>query len=42
VFVAVLDGARDVPLVTVRDAAGAVLLACRDGRCAPPRTKGAP
>jgi hypothetical protein len=42
VFVAVLDSARDVPLVTVRDAAGAPLLVCRDGRCAPPRTKGAP
>jgi hypothetical protein len=40
VFVAVLDGARDVPLVTVRDAAGAPLLVCRDGRCAKPN--GAP
>ena len=36
VFVAALDGARDVPLVTARDAAGAVLLVCRDGRCATP------
>ncbi len=34
VFVAALDGARDVPLVTARDASGAVLLICRDGRCA--------
>ena len=34
VFVAALDGAREVPLVTVRDASGAVLLVCRDGRCA--------
>jgi hypothetical protein len=42
VFVAVLDGARDVPLVTVRDASGAVLLTCREGRCAPPTTKGTP
>jgi hypothetical protein len=42
VFVAVLDGARDVPLVTVRDASGAVLLVCRDGRCGRPPTKGSP
>jgi len=42
VFVAVLEGARDVPLVTVRDGAGAVLLVCRDGRCAPPTTRGTP
>jgi hypothetical protein len=42
VFVAVLDGARDVPLVTARDASGAVLLVCRDGRCAPPTTRGTP
>ncbi len=34
VFVAALDGAREVPLVTVRDASGTVLLVCRDGRCA--------
>ena len=34
VFVAALDGAREVPLVTARDASGAVLLVCRDGRCA--------
>jgi hypothetical protein len=40
VFVAVLDGPRDVPLVTVHDAAGAVLLVCREGRCAEPSTKG--
>jgi hypothetical protein len=40
VFVAVLDGAREVPLVTVRDASGAVLLTCREGRCAPPTTRG--
>jgi hypothetical protein len=33
-FVAALDGARDVPLVTARDAWGAVLLVCRNGRCA--------
>ena len=36
VFVAALDGAREVPLVTARDAAGAVLLVCRNGRCAAP------
>lgn len=42
VFVAVLDGARDVPLVTVRDASGAVLLVCREGRCARPTTRGTP
>jgi hypothetical protein len=42
VFVAVLDGARDVPLVTVRDGSGAVMLTCREGRCAPPTTKGNP
>jgi ribosomal protein L18 len=41
VFVAALDGARDVPLVTARDGAGAVLLVCRGGRCtAPPPTEG--
>jgi len=40
IFVAVLDGAREVPLVTVRDASGAVLLTCRKGRCAPPTTRG--
>jgi hypothetical protein len=42
VFVAVLNGARDVPLVTVRDASGAPLLVCREGRCAAPHTKGNP
>jgi hypothetical protein len=42
VFVAVLDGARDVPLVTVRDGAGAALLVCREGRCAPPSAGGTP
>jgi hypothetical protein len=42
VFVAVLDGARDVPLVTVRDGSGAVMLVCREGRCAPPTRRGAP
>jgi hypothetical protein len=36
VFVAALDGAREVPLVTVRDASHAVLLVCRDGRCTTP------
>jgi hypothetical protein len=40
VFVAALDGARDVPLVTVRDASGAALLVCRDGRCTTPPTEG--
>jgi hypothetical protein len=40
VFVAVLNGPRDVPLVTVRDASSAVLLVCREGRCSPPRPKG--
>jgi hypothetical protein len=34
VFVAALEGARDVPLVTARNAAGRVLLICRNGRCA--------
>jgi hypothetical protein len=42
VFVAVLDGARVAPLVTVRDASDAVLLVCREGRCAPPTTRGTP
>jgi hypothetical protein len=42
VFVAVLPGARDVPLVTARDASGAVLLVCREGRCADPTTKETP
>lgn len=42
VFVAVLDGPRDAPLITVRDASGAALLVCREGRCAQPRTKGNP
>ena len=40
VFVAALDGAREVPLVTARDAAGTVLLVCRDGRCAAPSVQG--
>lgn len=42
VFVAVLDGPHDVPLVTARDAAGAALLVCREGRCAPPAQGGTP
>jgi hypothetical protein len=42
VFVAALDGAREVPLVTARDAAGAALLVCRDGRCTTPTTEGSP
>jgi hypothetical protein len=42
VFVAVLDGAGDVPLVTARDASGAALLVCRSGRCAPPTSGGTP
>jgi hypothetical protein len=42
VFVAALDGARDVPLVTARDSAGQVLLVCRDGRCLTPTPKGTP
>jgi len=40
VFVAALSGALEVPLVTARDAAGAVLLVCRDGRCAAPTVQG--
>ena len=40
VFVTALDGARDVPLVTARNAAGAVLLVCRNGRCAAPSGEG--
>ena len=42
VFVAALDGAREVPLVTARDASGAVLLVCRDGRCTTPTREGSP
>jgi hypothetical protein len=42
VFVAALDGAREVPLVTARDASGAALLVCRDGRCKSPTTEGSP
>jgi hypothetical protein len=42
VFVAVLDGAHDVPHITVRDATGAALLVCREGRCAPPSAGGTP
>jgi hypothetical protein len=42
VFVAVLDGARDVPLVIARDGSGAALLVCREGRCAPPTPGGTP
>jgi hypothetical protein len=42
VFVAVLDGAHDVPLVTARDRSGAALLVCRAGRCAPPTPGGTP
>ena len=42
VFVAVLDGAHDVPLVSVRDGAGSALLVCREGRCAPPNSGGTP
>jgi hypothetical protein len=40
VFVAALPGAREAPRVTVRDAAGDVLLVCRDGRCRTPTTEG--
>jgi hypothetical protein len=40
VFVAALDGARDVPLVTARNGSGRVLLVCRDGRCTAPTPKG--
>lgn len=36
VFVAALDAARDVPLITARDASGSVLLVCRQGRCVTP------
>jgi hypothetical protein len=36
VFVAALEGARDVPLVTAHDGSGDVLLVCRNGRCAAP------
>jgi hypothetical protein len=39
-FVAALDGAREVPLVTARAASGAVLLVCRNGRCAAPSRGG--
>ena len=42
VFVAVLDGAHDVPVVTARDASGAALLVCREGRCAKPTSAGTP
>jgi hypothetical protein len=40
VFVAALDGAREVPLVTARDASGAALLVCREGRCTTPTKEG--
>ncbi len=40
VFVAALDGARDVPRVTARSASGRILLVCLDGRCTAPTTKG--
>lgn len=40
VFVAALDGARDVPRVVARDGSGAVLLACFEGRCTTPPTEG--
>ncbi len=40
VFVAALDGAREVPRVTARDAAGAVLIVCLDGRCTTPTKDG--
>lgn len=36
VFVAALQGSRDVPLVIVRDGAGAPSLICRNGRCGAP------
>jgi hypothetical protein len=42
VFVAALDGAREVPLVTARDASGTPLLVCRDGRCTIPPKEGPP
>ena len=40
VFVAALDGARDVPRVVARDGSGAVLLVCLEGRCTTPTTEG--
>lgn len=40
IFVAALDGAREVPLVTARDASGSALLVCRDGRCTIPTKEG--
>ena len=42
VFVAALEGARDVPLVTARDRSGDVLLVCRNGRCAAPSEERSP
>jgi hypothetical protein len=42
VFVAALEGARDVPLVTAHDGAGDVLLVCRNGRCAASPEEGLP
>ena len=42
VFVAVLDGAHDVPLVTAATPRAPPLLVCREGRCAPPTPGGTP
>jgi hypothetical protein len=35
VFVAALDGPREVPVVAARDRSGRVLLTCEEGRCTP-------
>jgi hypothetical protein len=35
VFVAALDGPRDVPVIAARDAAHRLLLTCEEGRCTP-------
>jgi hypothetical protein len=35
VFVAALEGPRDVPTIAARDGAGRVLLVCEQGRCTP-------
>jgi hypothetical protein len=35
VFVAALEGPRDVPAIAARDAAGRILLTCEQGRCTP-------
>jgi hypothetical protein len=35
VFVAALDGPRDVPVIAARDVSHRLLLTCEEGRCTP-------